>query len=316
MKRKIRFGFVTLLLGVGIAACGSSSSKTNTNIVHRKAEAHEKAAGAGKPPITMGDKNFPEEYVLGSLYQQALEARGYRVTLKGNIGSSEIVWKAMTSGQIQMYPEYTGVIVSVLAGNTKPPHSASQTYSEAKAFVQKHGFTLLDPTPFYDTDAMGTLKSFATAHHLTTISDLKQFGHSLTLGGAPEFATRYEGLIGLKRVYGVNPTFKPLAIGLTYKALDTGQVHVADVFTTDPQLTTGKYTVLSDPKNVFGFQNVAPIVKTSVVKAEGPAFEQTLNKVSALLTLDAIRKMNFAVEIDQQSPSAVAHKFLKANHLT
>jgi osmoprotectant transport system substrate-binding protein len=163
---------------------------------------------------------------------------------------------------------------------------------------------------------MGTLKSFASKHHLKTISDLKQFGHSLKLGGAPEFATRYEGLIGLKKVYGVNPTFKPLAIGLTYKALDSGQVQVSDVFTTDAQLTLGKYTVLSDPKNVFGFQNVAPIVKKSVIKAEGPVFEQTLNKVSALLTLDAIRKMNAAVALDQQSPAAVAHKFLKANHLT
>ncbi len=93
----------------------------------------------------MGDKNFTEEFVLGSLYQQALEAKGYKVTLKGNIGSSEIVWKAMTSGQIEMYPEYTGVIVSVLAGNTKPPHSAAQTYSEAQAYVKQHGFTLLQP---------------------------------------------------------------------------------------------------------------------------------------------------------------------------
>jgi osmoprotectant transport system substrate-binding protein len=215
-----------------------------------------------------------------------------------------------------MYPEYTGVIVSVLAGNTKPPHSASQTYSEAQAFVSKHGFTLLKPTPYYNTDAMGTLKSFATKHNLKTVSDLKQLGHSLKLGGAPEFATRYEGLVGLKKVYGLNPMFKPLAIGLTYKALDSGQVQVADVFTTDPQLTTGKYTILTDTKNVFGFQNVVPIVKQSVVKAEGPVFEQTLNKVSSLLTLDAIRKMNAAVALDQQSPPAVAHKFLAANHMS
>ena len=314
MKRKLLFGVVAVLLGVALAACGSSSN-TKTN-AHRKKEASEKSAGATKPPITIGDKNFTEEYILGSLYQQALQAKGYHVTLKGNIGSSEITYKALTSGQIQMYPEYTGVIVSVLAGNTKPPHSASQTYNEAQAYVQKHGFTLLKATPFYDTDAMGTLKSFATKHHLHTISDLKQFGHSLKLGGAPEFATRYEGLIGLKKVYGVNPTFKPLSIGLTYKALDSGQVQVSDVFTTDAQLTTGKYTILSDPKNVFGFQNVAPIVKKSVIKAEGPQFEQTLNKVSALLTVNAIRKMNAAVALDQQSPAAVAHKFLKANHLT
>jgi osmoprotectant transport system substrate-binding protein len=313
MKRKLRFGVVAALLGLALAACGSSSN-TKTN-VHRKGEASEKSAGASKPPITIGDKNFTEEYVLGSLYQQALQARGYHVTLKGNIGTSEITYKALTSGQIQMYPEYTGVIVTVLAANTKQPHSAAQTYSEAQAFVQKHGFTLLKPTPFYDTDAMGTLKSYATKHHLHTISDLKQFGHSLKIGGDPPFATRYEGLVGLKKLYGLNPTFKPLAIGLTYKALDSGQVQVADVFTTDPQLTSGKYTILSDPKNVFGFQNVAPIVKKSVIKAEGPVFEQTLNKVSALLTLDAIRKMNAAVALEQQSPASVARKFLEANHL-
>jgi osmoprotectant transport system substrate-binding protein len=310
--RAVLIGAATVVLAVVLAACGGSGNTTTSG---GSSTSSSSKPGAGKPPIVMGDKNFTEEFVLGSLYQQALEAKGYKVTLKGNIGSSEIVYKALTSGQIQMYPEYTGVIVSVLAGNTKPPHSASQTYSEAKSFLQKHGLTLLNPTPFYDTDAMGTLKSFATKHHLTTISQLKQFGKSLKLGAAPEFATRFEGLVGLKKVYGINPTFKPLAIGLTYKALDSGQVQVSDVFTTDPQLTTGKYTILSDPKNVFGFQNVAPIVKASLLKSEGPAFAQTLNKVSSLLTLDAIRKMNAAVALNQENPATVAHKFLVANGL-
>jgi osmoprotectant transport system substrate-binding protein len=303
------FGAVAVMCAVALAACGSSSnSKTSTGSSSSK-------PGAGKPPITIGDKNFSEEFVLGDLYAQALEAKGYKVTLKGNIGSSEITYKALTSGQIQMYPEYTGEIVTTIAGITKPPHSAAQTYNEAKTFVQKHGFTLLKPTPFYDTDALGTLKSFATKNHLHTIPDLKRFGHSLVIGGDAPFATRLEGLVGLKRAYGLNPTFKPLAIGLIYKALDTGQVQVSDVFSTDPQLTTGKYTVLSDPKNVFGFQNVAPIVKASLFKSEGPAFAQTLNKVSSLLTLDAIRKMNAAVALNQESPSSVAHKFLAANGL-
>jgi osmoprotectant transport system substrate-binding protein len=306
--RAVLMGAAIVIVSVVLAACGSSGGGKNSSNSSSK-------PGAGKPPIVIGDKNFPEEFVLGSLYQEALQAKGYNVTLKGNIGSSEIVYKALTSGQIEMYPEYTGVIVSVLAGNTRPPHSAAQTYSEAKAFLSKHGFALLKPTPFYDTDAMGMLKSFATKHHLTTISQLKQFGRSIKLGAAPEFATRYEGLVGLKQAYGINPTFKPLAIGLTYKALNSGQVQVADVFTTDPPLTTGKYTLLSDPKNIFGFQNVAPIVKASLLKSEGPAFAQTVNKVSSLLTLDAIRRMNTAVEVDQQSASSVAHKFLVANGL-
>jgi osmoprotectant transport system substrate-binding protein len=317
MTRKFTVGLTAAALAVALAACGSSkkSSTTTTSTPPATTTSAATGPGAGKPAVTMGDKNFTEEYILGSLYQEALQAKGYKVTLKGNIGSTEITYKALQSGQIQMYPEYTGVILTVIAGNTTAPHSAMQAYDEAKTYLQKHGLTLLDPTPFYDSDALGALKSFATKNHLATISDLKKLGKSVKLGGAPEFATRQEGLVGLKRVYGINPTFEPLAIGLTYSALDSGKVQLSDVFTTDPQLTTGKYTILSDPNKVFGFQNVAPIVKQSVLAAEGPAFADTINKVSALLTIPAIQKMNAAVALDKQPPAAVAHQFLSANGL-
>jgi osmoprotectant transport system substrate-binding protein len=214
-----------------------------------------------------------------------------------------------------MYPEYTGTLLTAVAGVTAPPHSAQQAYTEAKAFAEKHGFTLLAQTPFYDSDALGTLKAYARQRHLATISDLKRFGKSVRLGGAPEFATRFEGLVGLKKGYGINPTFVPLAIGLTYKALDSGQVQVEDVFTTDPQLTTGKYAILTDPKKVFGFQNVAPIVNKKLLTAEGPEFAQTINKVSGLLTIGAIQRMNAAVALDKQPYPAVARQFLQANGL-
>ncbi|HEY1592010.1 MAG TPA: glycine betaine ABC transporter substrate-binding protein [Solirubrobacteraceae bacterium] len=313
-----------------LAACGSSSTgsgtatsqtaTTPTNSASVAAVAGNPPAaasgpGLGKPPVTIGDKNFTEEYILGSLYAQALAAKGYKVTVKGNIGSSEITYKALKSGQIDMYPEYTGTLLTAVAGITTPPKSAADAYTQAKAWAEQHGFTLLDKTPFYDSDALGTLKSYASQHHLTTIADLKPLGSSVKLGGAPEFATREEGLVGLKKEYGINPTFSPLAIGLTYKALDTGQVQVSDVFTTDPQLTTNKYKVLTDPKFVFGFQNVAPIVSKKVVAAEGPEFAATLNKVSALLTIPAIQKMNAAVALDQQPYPQVAREFLQANGL-
>ncbi len=307
---------LAVILALGIAACGSSKKSSSSS--SSSASTPVPAAtgpGTGKPPVTIGDKNFTEEYILGALYQQALAAKGYKVTLKGNIGSSEITWKALTSGQIDMYPEYTGTLLSAIAGDMKPPTSASQTYALAQAYAAKHGFTLLKQTPFYDSDALAATKAFATKHGLASIPDLKKLGHSLKLGGAPEFATRFAGLVGLKQEYGLNPTFVPLAIGITYKAIDTGQVDVFDAFTTDAQLTSGKYVLIADPKKVFGFQNVAPVVKASVLKAEGPAFAQTIDKVSALLTLPAIRKMNAAVALDQQSPTAVAHQFLAANGL-
>jgi osmoprotectant transport system substrate-binding protein len=111
------------------------------------------------------------------------------------------------------------------------------------------------------------------------------------------------------------PTFKPIAIELSYKALESGQVDVQNVFSTDGQLLGGKFKVLADPKHVFGFQNVAPVIKQSVLTAEGPAFAITVNKVSSLLTIKAIQQMNAAVSIDKQSAATVAKEFLAANGL-
>ncbi len=312
---------------VAVAACGSSgkSSSSSTSSAASTPAASTAAAtpaatassgpGVGKPAVTIGDKNFPEENIIGALYAQALGAKGYKVTLKDNIGSSEITYKALTSGQIDMYPEYTGVLLSAIAGQTKNPTSAVAAYAQAKAYVEKHGSTLLAYTPFYDSDALAVLPAYASKNKVTSVGDLKKLGKQVKLGGAPEFATRVEGLVGMKKEYGVNPTFVPIAINLSYQALDSGQVNVQDVFTTDGQLLGGKYKLLADPKHVFGFQNVAPVVKQSVVAAEGPAFKETLDKVSGLLTFRAIQQMNAAVSIDKQSAASVAQKFLQANGL-
>ncbi len=306
-----------LALAVGLAACGSSSSSSSSSSTSSSTAAggSSSSPGAGKPPITLGDKNFAEENILGALYAQALEAKGFKVTLKDNVGSSEIIYKALSTGRIDMYPEYTGVLLSAVAEQKTNPTSAEAAAQEAKTFLEKHGSTLLDTTPFYDSDALATLPIFATKNNLKSIADLKPLGKKATLGGAPEFATRQEGVLGLKSEYGVDLTFKPIAIELAYKALESGQVDVQDVFTTDAQLLGGKFKVLEDPKHVFGFQNVAPVVKQSVLAAEGPAFAETLNKVSALLTIQAIQQMNKAVSIDKQSAATVAKQFLAANGL-
>ncbi len=309
-----------IVMALVVAACGSSSSSSSTSSSasssgSSSSQAAVSGPGSSKPPIIMGDKNFDEEYLLGDLYQQALAAKGYKVTLKANIGSSEIIYKALQSGQIEMYPEYTGTLLTAIAGDNNPPKSAEETFKLADAYVAKHGFTLLKQTPFYDADGLATTKAYAKAHGLSTISDLKKLG-KVSYGAPAENRTRYDGLVGLEKVYGLHQlTFVPLAEGLNYKALDSGQVKVATIFTTDPQLQSGKYTVLTDTQKLFGFQNVAPVVKKRLVASEGPAFAQTLNKVSALLTLPAIIKMNAAVQLDQQSPAKVAHAFLAANGL-
>jgi osmoprotectant transport system substrate-binding protein len=298
---------LALVLAAGMAACGSKKKSSTSGVSGQP--------GKGKPAVKLGTKNFPESFVLGQLYKQALEAKGFTVPLKNNIGSTEVIDKALTSGQIDVYPEYTGEILATVAHQTKRPGSADQAYAAAKAFQEKRGFTLLDKTPFFNTDALAVKPQFAQKNGLRSDADLKKLKH-FTYGAPPENKTRFTGVIGMKKVYGLNNfTFRPLAIGLQYKAIDQGQIDVADVFTTDGQLQGGKYSVLTDPKAVFGYQNAAPVVKKSLLTQEGPAFAQTLNAVSSKLTLEAMRKMNGAVVLDKQDPAKIAGQFLSANGL-
>src|SRR5260370_36440926 len=127
------------------------------------------ATAATKPTVTIGTKNFTEQYILGQLYKQTLEAKGYKVQFKGSIGSSELIDTALTSGKINFYPEYTGVVVLDLA-HQKTPTTEEATFLAAKAFEEKRGLTLLHRTPFSRTDTFTVLKTTARQYGLETIS--------------------------------------------------------------------------------------------------------------------------------------------------
>jgi osmoprotectant transport system substrate-binding protein len=273
----------------------------------------QKAAG---PTIVLGSKNFGEEYILGQLYKQALQAKGFQVSYKENLGATEIVHGALTGGKINMYPEYTGVVVQVVYHRTSSPKTAAATYQLAKQLEAAHGITALPPTPFFDTDALAVTNATAQKYGLKSVGDLKKVG-AFKLGGPPTCKTRTTCFLGYTKQYGITQaTFVPLGIGLSYTALDKGDVLAADVFSTDPPLAKpSKYTLLADPKHVTGFQNVTPLVKTSVAKALGPKFTSTVNAVSAKLTLPAITAMNKAFYVDKQSAAKIAKTYLKANGL-
>jgi osmoprotectant transport system substrate-binding protein len=308
-----------LLAALALAACGSSS-KSSTSSSSSAAgggatTSASSSAASGGGSLTLGTKNFTEEFIVGQLYKQALAAKGCKVNYKENIGATEVVDKALTSGQIDAYPEYTGESVATVAGINQTVTSPAQEYSLAKKFYAKRGQVMSQMTPFFDTDAIAVTKAFAAKHGLKTTADLKKVSH-FTLGARPEFLNREEGALGMKKVYGVkNFSFKSLALGLQYQALDSGAVQAIDVFTTDPQLASGKYVVLKDPKNIFGFQNIALVIDKKKVNA-CPGLLDTVNGVNKLLTTPAIIAMNKAVAIDHQQAAAVAAAFLKANKVS
>ena len=261
--------------------------------------------------ITIGTKNFPEQFVLGELYKQSLEAHGFRVRLKSDIGSSEIVDRALTAGSLDMYPEYIGVALSELAGQTKRPKSAAEAYREAKAFEERRGFTLLAMTPFTDQNALAVLPAYAKKWHLRTIADLDRIPGKVTIAAPPEFEARFEGLVGLRKVYGIKGlSFEPKKIGEQYGALDKRMANVANVFTTDGQLERGRYVLLRDPRNLFTFQNVAPVIRIDLLR-KNPRLRPAIDAVSRKLTTKAMREMNAAVVQRGVKPAAVAQKFLR-----
>jgi osmoprotectant transport system substrate-binding protein len=271
------------------------------------------AAETQATPIIVGAKNFPEQYVLGQLYRQALIAKGFDVQYKENIGSTELIDSALKSGKVTLYPEYTGIMLSVTFKRKTLPTTDAGTYALAKKLYEKRGQTLLRQTPFQDRDVIAVTRATANKYGLKTLSDLKKVP-DLTIAGFPEWETRWTGPIG--KQYGVAGfDFVPLAGISAYTLLDKGDVLAADVFTTDPQLLSSKYVQLRDTKNMFGFQHVAPVVDRDLVTENGARFTSTINRVSALLTVKAIAAMNRAVGVNKKPAAKVADAFLKANGL-
>ncbi len=299
----ISFGVALL---IGLTACGGGGSSPTTT-----------AASPSSVTINLGTKNFGEEYILGQLYGQALQAKGFHVVYKGSFGSSELADKAITSGKMNFYPEYTGVVALDLAKVANAPKSANQTYVVAKKFENTRGLTMLNPTPFADTDTFTVLTSTAKKDGLTTMSDLSKL-KSFSYAGYPECVTRITCILGMKQIYGLkNISFIPIGSISVYTLLDQGKATGGDGFSTDPaQLQKNKYTALVDNKHIFGFQNVAPVLKKTLITGpNGALLVSTSNAVTSKLTLAAMQAMNKAYYVDKATPKQIAHGFLAANGL-
>jgi osmoprotectant transport system substrate-binding protein len=291
---------LALLLVALIAACGEEDQ-----------DARSVQPQGTETQLTLGTKDFTEEFILGELYSQALAANGYKVRLRKNIGPTEVIDKELTSGAIDAYPEYLGVALTVVARREAAGDSAAETYRLAKDFYAERGQALSEQTPFENVDAIATTQFFAQRRGLLTLTDLRRLP-SFTLGARPEFADRYQGLKGLQEVYGLtNAEFKPIAIGAQYRALDEGDVEATNVFTTDGQLASGNYRLLEDPKRLFGYQHVALVIdEDKLERLGGERFMRVINAVNRRLTTSAMIEMNRAVDVDNQDEAIVAERFL------
>ena len=309
----------SLLLAVGVAACGDDDDETTGG-------GGETAASGGKLiesnpengdfTVAVGSKNFTEQIILGEIYAQSLEAAGYKVEKKLNLGSELIAKKALTDGQITGYGEYVSTALTSFY-DVEPgqvPGDPQQGADQAKAEFEKEGLTSFAPTPFASANAVGTLKSTADELGLTKVSDLEGESQNLTLFGSPECRQRVDCLVGLEGPYGLQfKQFTPVDIELRYTVLDKGQADLSILFTTDAQLSAeaDKYVILEDDKNVFPAGNVVFVTGQETVQEAGPDYQRTIELVQEGLTEEVMQELSARVDIDKQTAAETATQYLQ-----
>jgi glycine betaine/choline ABC-type transport system substrate-binding protein len=304
-----------LVLALGVAACGGGDDDNDTGTSGGNSANLIKSNSANNGiQLTVGSKNFTEEYILGNIYAQALQAAGYDVKTNLNLGSEVIAYKALQDGQISGYPEYTSTLLQSIFGAETVPADAQAAYAQAQQQLEPKGETAFTPTPFADANAFGMLTSKANELGVTKISELQGKSQDLNLYGSPECRERADCLVGLQDVYGLQfKSFNPVDIGLRYTVLDKGQADASIVFTSDAQLSANpdKYTLLEDDKGIFPSGNVIWVTDQSTVQKAGPDYAATIEKVQKGLTLPVIQELNARVDIDKQDPADVATQYLK-----
>jgi glycine betaine/choline ABC-type transport system substrate-binding protein len=304
-----------LVVALGVAACGGGDDDNDTGTGGGNSANLIKSNPANNGvQITVGSKNFTEEYILGNIYAQALQAAGYDVKTNLNLGSEVVAYKALQDGEISGYPEYTATLLQSIFGKEQVPADAQQAYAQAKQELEPKGETAFPPTPFADANALGMLTSKADELGVTKISDLQGKSQDLNLYGSPECRERIDCLVGLQDVYGLQfASFNPVDIGLRYTVLDKGQADASILFTSDAQLFANpdKYTLLQDDKHIFPAGNPIWVTDQSTVQRAGPDYAATIEKVQKGLTNAVMQELNARVDIDKQDPAAVATQYLK-----
>jgi osmoprotectant transport system substrate-binding protein len=318
--RVLLAALAALALTLGIAACGGGSDSTSSESSEEggsSGSAIQSNPENGKVSLTVGSKNFPEEEILGEIYAQALTAAGYKVKTALNLGSETVALKAVKTGQISGYPEYTATALESFFGlePEEVPSEASEAWKKANQEFEKEGLQAFEPTPFSSANAVGTTKQTAEKYGLKTVSDLEGVSENLSLYGSPECRQRIDCLAGLEKLYGLKfKSFTPVDIGLRYTVLEKGQADLSILFTTDPQLSTesNKFVTLEDDKHVFPPGNVIFVTKKSVAEEAGPDYEKTILQVQEGLDLEVVQELNARVELEKETPKAAATAYLES----
>jgi osmoprotectant transport system substrate-binding protein len=317
ISRRGLLGAATVLTAatLALAGCSSSNSLAGSSSSASSSASASSGGSSGGTAITVGSANFPENVVLAYIYGGALKKAGFDVSYKVNIGARAAYIASLEKGDINLVPEYAGSILSYLdkSANAK---SGDAVKSALDGDLTKVNLKAADLSQAADSDSLNVTPGYASKNKLSSIADLKNVG-SFTLAANPEFATRPDGIPGLKSVYGLtNVKFKSINDGggnSTLQALLGNQVQVADIYSTTPSILANKLVTLKDPKNLFASQQVVPIYSAS---KDSSKLTDALNKVSQTLTTQDLLSLNTKVSGSaKEDPQQAAQEWLSSKGL-
>ncbi|HYF25824.1 MAG TPA: glycine betaine ABC transporter substrate-binding protein [Baekduia sp.] len=313
--RRMTTALLTAALAFGLVACGDDDEPSaGTGAAQGGNVLERDDANASKPEITIGSKNFTEQFILGEIYAQALQEAGYKVRKQLNLGSEQIALKALKSGRVDAYPEYTGTALTSFC-DVKPvdvPKSEQTAYQDTKRCLARQGITALPATPF--TNSNGFAVTQETAEELggiTKLSELQGKSRDLTLSGGPECRQREDCLLGLQDVYDLRfKRFLSIDLAQRHEVLKDGRSDVGLVFTTDGQIKADNLVLLDDDRSIFPPYNVSLVTRDETLQQAGGSFRQVIALVQRGLTTEVMQELNSRVDLDKEQPADVARQYL------
>jgi osmoprotectant transport system substrate-binding protein len=301
MYRTLALGAASLALVMSACTSGGSGSPTGS-----------------KPTVKVGSAGFYEAALVGELYAQALEAKGYTVERHLEIGERPAVQSALTGGQVDLVPEYLGGLTSYLEGDVSSDPAA--TLQSLKAKLADEDLVALDYSPGTDADGWVVRQETADQFDLQTMSDLAAVADQLVWGLAPACSDNPVCGPGLKDTYGIDisqlevENLSPCSTEMA-QALNNSAIDVAQVCTTQPDIETFNFVLLEDDKALQPAQNVVAVATQELVDAAPADFADTINAVTKELTTAVLTQLGVEVVSNQQDYADVASQFLQDHAL-
>lgn len=269
--------------------------------------------GGDEDTIVIGGKLGSEPEILINMYKILIEDEtDLNVELEPSLGKTTFLFNALESGNIDIYPEFTGTAITQFLDETPVSNDKEEVYEQARSGLLKNNdLVLLEPMDYNNTYTLAVSKVFAEEHNVKSISDLQGLENEVKAGFTLEFTDREDGYVGIQELYNLEfPNLVTMEPKLRYTAIEQGDINVLDAYSTDSELRRYNLTVLEDDLELFPPYQGAALLRSETLE-EYPELEGILNQLAGKITDDEMREMNYQVTVEGRSAAEVAREFLE-----